>query len=193
MSCNSRTLAGFDGACERSLGGIKVIYLATYAENTFTISAEEDGATGNVTAVATPTAFKKYTFRKGTGSLTSALNVDDANGVNYIGTDVVLQMTKMQSASRLEINALALGGAMGIVIDANGTAFAIGTEQEVNAGAGTGQTGTAVGDGNYYQITLHDDRSDFPPILTSEALATFIAAQAGGNNSGTQGSQGTQG
>ena len=193
MSCSSRTLAGFDGACERSLGGIKEIYLASYAENTFTVSSEEDGATGNVTAVATPTAFKHYTFRKGTGSLTSTLNVDNANGVNFVGTDVVLQMTKMQSANRLEINALALGGCMGIVIDNNGTAFAIGTEQEVNASAGTGVTSQEIGGGNYYQVTLHDDRSDFPPILTPEALAAFKAAQGGGNNSGTQGSQGTQG
>ena len=178
MACSSRVLAGIDGACERSIGGIKVVYLAPFVEGTFTIG-EESGATTTVSAVSGATNFKKYTFRKGTGSLTSTLNVDDANGVNYVGTDVILQFTKMQAASRMEINALALGGCMGIVEDSNGQVFAIGTEGEVNASAATGQTGTAKGDGNFYNITLHDDRSDFPPLLTPEAYEAFKTAQGG--------------
>lgn len=167
--CN-QTIKGLCKDCESSKGGIIEVLIANYSDVTPTISA---GTITDIT-VAQGASFYKYEFRKGTGSMTSTLNVDAANGVNYVSTELVLQFTKMETRKRIEMAALAVNELAVIVKDANGKYWYLGVNEAVTASAGSGQTGQAVGDGNYYSITLTDNSDSFP----YEVLASVVTGLA---------------
>ena len=176
MAC-SQTLLGIAQDCSTSQGGIVKAWLTNYADGIFTVSADTSGTPVAVSAISSAVTFYEYNFRKGTGSLTSTLNIDDANGINYVSTEVLLQFNRMETAKRTAIAALALGGLAGIVKDGNGKYWAIGVDEAVNATAGTAQTGTAKTDGNYYQITLTDDYRSFPlevPATVAENITIAV-------------------
>ncbi len=176
MAC-SQTLIGIaQDYCSASQGGIVKAYLTNYADDIFTV-AEESGIPVSVSAVSSAVTFYEYNFRKGTGSMTSTLNLDDANGINYVSTELLLQFNRMETVKRTAIAVLALGGIAGIVKDGNGKYWALGVAEPMNPTAGTAQTGTAKTDGNYYQITLTDDYQSFPLEVPAEvAEAITIAA-----------------
>lgn len=166
MSFCNVNIAGLCKDCEASRGGIVEVYAANYGDLTPTISA------GTITAisVATGSSVYKYEFRKGTGSMTSTLNIDEANGVNYVSTELVLQFSKMETRKRIEMAALAVGELVFIVKDANGKYWYLGMDEAVTASAGSGQTGQAIGDGNFYTITLLDNANSWPyEVLASVA------------------------
>ena len=175
MSC-SQTLVGIQQDCHTSQGGIVKAWLTNYADGIFTVGVNASGDTA-VSAVSSAVTFYEYNFHKGTGSMTSTLNIDDANGINYVSTEVVLQFNRQETAKRTGVAALALGGLAGIVLDGNGKYWAIGISEPVNATAGTAQTGTAKTDGNFYQITLTDDYESFPVEVPSDVFATITIAQ----------------
>ncbi len=161
MACNVN-IAGLCRDCETSKGGIVEVYAANYADVTIPDSAITEGGVITAITIASGASFYKYQFRKGTGSMTSTLNVDAANGVNYVSTELVLQFTKMETRKRIEMSALAVGELVFIVKDANGKYWFLGLNEAVTASAGAGQTGQAVGDGNFYSITLTDNSDTFP-------------------------------
>lgn len=156
--CNVN-IAGLCRDCESSKGGIVEVYAFNYGEIT---GITETAGTINGVSLASGAKAYKYEFRKGTGSMTSTLNVDPANGVNYVSTELVLQFTKMETRKRIEMAALAVGELAFIVKDANGVYWFLGKDEAVTATAGTGQTGTAVGDGNFYNITFTDQSLSWP-------------------------------
>ena len=153
-----QTLAGIIRDCSPSIGGIVEAYIANY-DDVSSVTAEE-----KVSAIKMVTGkqFYKYTFRPGTGSMTSTLNADPAAGTNYVSTELLLQFNRMETTKRIEVSALAVGDLAVIVKDANGTYWYLGKDEPVTASAGTGQTGTARADGNYYQITLTDNAATWP-------------------------------
>lgn len=171
MSCANQTITGIEKDCSTSKGGINVVYLLNYDDVTDVQVAE-----GKITGitVAEGKAFLAYNFRKGTGSMTSTLNVDPANGVNYVTTDLVLQFLKMDTAKRIEMSALAVNELVAIVKDANGVYWYLGYDEPISATAGDGSTGTARGDGNRYSITLQDASSTFPYEIEATVVAGLI-------------------
>lgn len=148
--------------CLPSKGGITDAWVTNFAEGLFTVSSAETDGDLSVTAIDTGATWYHLRFRRNTGSATSTLNVDDASGLNYVGTDLVLQFARQDTPKRTAVAALALGGVAAVYKDANGKYWALGDEAPMYATAGAGQTGTAVSDGNNYSITLHDDHSTFP-------------------------------
>lgn len=166
MSICNVNIAGLCKDCDSSRGGIVEVYAANYGDLTPTVSA------GTITAieVATGASVYKYEFRKGTGSMTSTLTIDAANGVNYVATELVLQFSKMETRKRIEMAALAVGELVFIVKDANGKFWYLGYDEAVTASAGNGQTGQAIGDGNFYSITLTDNANSWP----YEVLASVV-------------------
>lgn len=159
MSCANQTITGIEKDCSTSKGGINVVYLLNYDDVT-AVETTEGKVTG--ITVAEGKKFLAYNFRKGTGSMTSTLNVDPANGVNYVTTDLALTFLKMDTAKRIEMSALAVNELVAIVKDANGVYWYLGMDEAIAATAGDGATGTARGDGNRYTITLQDTSSTFP-------------------------------
>lgn len=173
MAC-SQTLAGLCRTCQPSKGGIVEVYIANHTDVTPSLG---EGKISGVT-VASGASFYKYEFRRNTGSLTSTLNVDAAAGTSYVTSELILQFSKMDTQKRIEIAALSLGDLAVIVKDANGIYWYLGYNAPVNASAGTGQTGTNAGDGNFYQITLSDESDSYPyEVLASvaEGLAASCA------------------
>lgn len=106
--------------------------------------------------------------------MTSTLNVDSANGTNYVSTELVMQFNRMETAKRIAISALALSDVCAIVEDANGNRYALGISEPVNATAGSGQTGQAKGDGNFYSITLTDEHNEFPALLKADLTVSPV-------------------
>jgi hypothetical protein len=141
------------------MGGILEVMIAN-AEDVSGVTIT-DGIITTI-SMAASAKFKKYYFNKNTGSLTSTYNLDPASGVRYVTSDLLLQFNRMQTQSRVEITALAMGDLAVIVKDANGKYWYLGKDEPVNASAGDGQTGTARGDANRYTITLQDESKEMP-------------------------------
>lgn len=158
MAC-SQALAGLANDCASSMGGIVEAYIANF-DDVASVSVK-DGQINAIT-MAESAKFKKYYFKPGTSNFTSTLNVDPANGVNYVSTDVVLLFSRMETVKRMEIAALSVGDLVMIVKDANGKYWYFGYDEPVTASAGDGQTGTARTDGNRYSITLQDNAQSWP-------------------------------
>lgn len=169
MDCSSITLAGITMDCAPSLGGIKRVWLTQYKDNVATLDAE----TKMVASFADDTVWYEYQFRKGTGSLTSTLTVDETAGTNYVTNELALVFTKMETAKRMEIAAMSVGHLCAVVEDSNGKYWFLGYDDYVSASAGTGVTGTAKGDQNAYTITLSTDSESYPYELAAEAIAAL--------------------
>lgn len=170
--CN-QTLAGITLDCTNSMGGIKCVYIANYGDVT---GIAVDEPNGNITGItmATSAKFKPYQFRKQTGSMTSALNVDETTGLNYVSTELNLVFTKMETAKRMEIAALSIGQLAVIVEDCNGVFYFLGKDDYVSASAGGANTGTSKSDANSYTLTLKDESKTYPYIIDASVLDTVI-------------------
>lgn len=170
MPC-TQTLSGIARDCTSNIGGIKNAFIANFDD--VTAVTETSNKVSDIT-MASSKKFKKYHFRKGTGSVTSTLNVDPTTGVNFVQSDIILQFSKMETTKRIEIAALAQAELAVIIEDMNGLFWYYGRQEGVSASAGTGQTGTARTDGNYYQITLQDNDASFPLEVDSSIITDIV-------------------
>lgn len=169
------TIAGITLDCESSLGGIKQVWITQY-DNVKSVTV--DGETNQISAITLEADAKwyNYQFRKGTGSLTSTLNVDETAGTNYVSNELALVFTKMETKKRIEIAALSIGQLVVVVEDSNGKYWFLGKDDYVSASAGTGVTGTAKGDQNAYTLTLATDSESYPYELSAEAIQSVVGA-----------------
>ena len=168
MSCN-QTLSGLVKDCSPSMGGILEVLLAN-REDVASVQAE----TGKISGITMEASakFKKYTFARNTGSMTSTYTIDQASGVKYVTTDLVLQFNRMETTKRVEITALSVNDLVAIVKDANGVYWYL--DEPVNASAGDGQTGTARGDANRYSITLQDISKEMPMEVDASIIEGIL-------------------
>ena len=170
MSCN-QTLSGLVKDCSPSMGGILEVLLAN-RDDVASVQAE----TGKISGITMEASakLKKYTFARNTGSLTSTYTIDQASGVKYVTTDLVLQFNRMETTKRAEITALSVNDLVAIVKDANGVYWYLGYDEPVNASAGDGQTGTARGDANRYSITLQDISKEMPMEVDASVIEGIL-------------------
>lgn len=166
MDCSSISLANITMDCTPSLGGIKRVWLAHYDK----VKAEPNKE-NQIGTITNEDKWYEYQFRKGTGSLTSTLTVDETAGTNYVTSELSLVFTKMDTSKRIAIAALSVGHLCAVVEDSNGKYWFLGKDDYVSASAGTGVTGTAKGDQNAYTITLSTDSETYPYELSAEAIA----------------------
>ena len=174
MSC-SQLLNGIAADCQTNVGGVREVYIANYSDVT-AIEVDDSSNMIKTITMADSAKFKKYAFKKNTSSMTSTLNVDPANGVNFVQTDLSLVFAKQETVKRMEIAKLSLGELRVIVLDANGKYWFLGQEEFVSATAGTAETGVNRTDGNKYTITLTDYSSSYPYEVTPTIIADLIAA-----------------
>lgn len=172
MSC-VQTLSGIAASCDTSIGGIRIAYIANYADVTgFTVDPQTNMV--DEITMASSAKFKEYHFRANSSSMTSTLNVDPANGVNYVQSDLNLVFAKQETVKRMEVARLSLGELRVIVKDANDKYWFLGAEEPVYASAGTAETGTARTDGNRYSITLTDISASYPYEIDPTIVADLI-------------------
>ena len=174
MSC-SQVLNGIAADCQTNVGGIREIYIANY-DDVSAVTLDDTSNMIKTITMADSAKFKKYAFKKNTSSMTSTLNVDPANGINFVQTDLSLVFAKQETVKRMEIAKLSLGELRVIVLDANGKYWFLGKEEFVSATAGTAETGTNRTDGNKYSITLTDYSASYPYEVDPTIVAELIAA-----------------
>lgn len=168
-------LAGISPDCNSgNKGGIKEVYIANYGD--VKAVAETDGTITAITMNETA-KFKTYTFRRGTAnSMTSTLNVDEANGISNVTTVLSLVFTRQDTAKRIEMTALSLGQLVAIVRDGNGKLWYLGKDDYLAASAGGAETGTAGTDRNAYTLELSDTSETYPYEVSEAALADIVEA-----------------
>lgn len=172
MAC-TQSLSGIAASCETNVGGIREVFIANYDDVT-EIEVDATSHMIDTITMAQSAKFKQYFFKKNTSSLTSTLNVDPANGVNFVQSDLALVFAKQETSKRMEIAKLALGELRVIVKDANGKYWFLGQEEFVSATAGTAETGTNRTDGNRYTITLTDYSSSYPYEVDPTIIENLI-------------------
>jgi len=172
MSC-TQTLNGIAADCTANVGGIREAYIANFADVTSISVNASTNIIDAITMVSTA-KFKGYHFKKNSSSMNSTLNVDAANGINFVQTDLQLVFPKQETAKRLEVAALSLGELAVIVKDSNNKYWYLGKEEFVSATAGTGETGTNRTDGNKYSITLTDYNPTYPYEVDPVTVASVI-------------------
>lgn len=170
MACN-QTLSGLVRDCAPSMGGIVEALIANKDDIT-AITVTSDMITA--ITMASSAKFKRYAFSRNTGSLTSNYTIDQATGVRFVASDLVLQFNRMETAKRVEISALAQNDLAVIVKDANGKYWFLGYDEPVNATAGDGLTGTARADRNGYSITLQDNSHEMPYEVDDDIISALV-------------------
>lgn len=178
MACSSTLNSGINGRCDTSMGGIVEVAIANYATGIFTLRGAEETTTDVTEAISAEadastatTKWYKFQFRKGTSQMSSTLTIDDANGINYVSTELQMLFGRMDTEKRISIGALAQSELVAVVKDCNGKYWALGVVEPITASAGEGMTGQARGDSNHYSITLTDDCPVFPlPVENGEAI-----------------------
>ena len=162
MSCNF-TLNGNTLDCTNH-GGIKEIGIIP-TEEVLTVTPTTSGSVvDEVTAVTFVEGkkFKKYAFRKGNANFVSNLEKDEASNTSGIKTDVTLQLNHMSNQLRREMTQL-VGGAFYVVVkDNNDKNWFIGFDSYASATTGSGQTGAARTEGNFYSIVLSAETNEYP-------------------------------
>lgn len=166
-----QTLSGLARDCSSNMGGILEVLIAN-ADDVTGVTLSE-GIISTI-SMATTAKFKRYTFPKNTGSLTSTYNIDRASGVQYVSSELLLQFNRMETQKRVEITALALGDLVCIVKDANGKYWYLGKDEPVSASASDGQTGTARADANRYTITLLDESKEMPYEVDASIVDALV-------------------
>lgn len=169
-NCTSYTLSGLNAGCKDSVGGVAKVWLADYNAVSWDVST----GTHTIKPDAT-TAFKVYNLRKGAASLTSTLTVNDNSG-NYFSSELTMNFLKMETSKRIEVMAMLMGQATGIVKDRNGKYWAIGVDNPLEGSAGTGETGTASSDANQYSVTISVDDAELPMEITDSSTITALEA-----------------
>ena len=172
MAC-SQVLNGIAADCQTNVGGVREVYIANYGDVT-TIEVDDSSNMIKTITMADTAKFKKYAFKKNTSSMTSTLNVDPANGVNFVQTDLTVVFAKQETVKRMEIAKLSLGELRVIVLDANGKYWFLGKEEFVSATSGTAETGTNRTDGNRYQIVLTDYSSSYPYEVDPSIITDIV-------------------
>ena len=119
--------------------------------------------------------FKRYQFRKQTGSFTSTLTVDETAGINYVVSEINLCLHQNgNKEKRIEIAALSVGQLAVVVKDGNNKYWYFGYDDYVSASAGTGTSGQAKGDSNSYNLTLKDESDSYPYQLADTFVSEFL-------------------
>lgn len=175
MGCPLQTLTGIKANCSANLGGIKRAWFGQFGQ--FDITVEESAHTVSaVTAAsgATDAKFYEYEFARQTGSLTSTITVDEANGVRYYTNVAALQFSRLEAEKHVEIEALAQGQLVGIFEDANGNMWLCGTDNYMSLTENTAQTGQAFTDANGYNLSLSQMSAHLPYKVEFSDFSSFI-------------------
>lgn len=162
MSC-IYNLNNIAASCDTNMGGLQALFVFNYGD-AYIDTYDSDGAPDNVVL---PGYNDKYVFRFNAGSnstLTSTVNVDKNNASRYVQTDAQFMFPIQDTDKAKAINELIQKDLTVLVVDSNNRLYWLGLNEPVYISAGTAQTGTARGDGNYYQVTFTDISPDYPPV-----------------------------
>ena len=174
MANCTQTLAGIQTDCDSNIGGVRCVYIAPYLIDLSVVLNTQKEVT-DFSSSSTP-QFKLFRFRKGNASMTSNLTADATTGVSYVTTELTMTFTRMTLANKNEINNLCKGKVHCIVEDENGKFYFLGSESYVSATAGSAQTGAQRSENNSLTVTLKDESSEFPYLVSKSAVLSVMGA-----------------
>lgn len=165
---------GMTRDCSDSTGGVQEILISE--RDNITAFTQANMEVSAITQFAT-TKFYRYELKKEVGSLTSTITIDPAKGTSFYDNIVAFTINKMSAAKSNELRLMILGRLVVLAKDGNGVWWSLGlqgTSGLEGFAEGTslvGQTGTAFGDANSYDISISDKQKDSPFVVESSVVA----------------------
>jgi len=175
--------SGFTLGCRDNTGGIKNIYILSGSVTSVTGS----GDVGLITEIAGTGVFYKFELTRQTGDYTETINGSTENGTVFYDQTVNASFHKMQSATRNQIRLLSKNVTLKMIVETNngsvdgvGKFFYLGEQNGLSLNAGQGQSGTAFGDANAYQLTFNGQEPDpASPISGSDLTPILVGITVG--------------
>lgn len=177
MNCSTFTPEYIDARCDKSVGGIKAIYIANRDDIQFPLDSNTQEEITSL-QIAEGKYFAKWQFRKNTGSYTSTYASDMAIGNETITTTVALQFSRAEATKRLKIQKALNSAAVVIIEDMYGQLLFLGEDNEVVITECTMQSGTQTGDLSGFNLTFQDIADRLPKFFVKDFDATTLLAPA---------------
>jgi hypothetical protein len=168
MSCLINDIIALD--CMNSIGGVKEMYIFAGDWNGVTVTE----IAGEISVLSGAGTFYQFYLPKDTASTTESINVSNVNGTVFYQPELTAVFQKLDAVKRNQILLLAQNRDLRVVfVDNNNVNWLMGVERGCVMSAGSGATGTAVGDLNGYTITLQG-QEPAPMIPLADNLASCI-------------------
>jgi len=167
MACD--ITAGRLRACKQNIGGVGKLYLFNNLANPFTITA------GVITAI-NPLLTTVYEYEiEGDGNNIVESLVSDRNTGTSVNTQTsTISLKKIDAVTSQQLNLVAYGFPMMVVVDRNGLGHAIGIDDGIDFTVAQ-NTGGAKTEMNGYTLTGVSTTGSLSPKFSAETLADFIA------------------
>jgi hypothetical protein len=94
-----------------------------------------------------------------------------------VTSELNMRFSKMETAKRTSIMAVAYADTYVIVKDSNGKYWLLGYDDPVTISGGGGTTGTNFADANEYTLVLKDESEELPYEVDADAVAQFLNEQ----------------
>ena len=148
--------SGFTLGCRDNTGGIRNLYILSGSIDTVGTASE-----GLINAISGSGTFYKFELFRQTSDYSEAITSTPENGTVFYEQTLNAVFFKLQSSTRNQVRVLSLNPDLKIVVETNngaddavGKFFLLGQENGMQLLSGTGQTGTAFGDLNGYNLTF---------------------------------------
>jgi len=158
--------------CKDSLGGITEVLFIAKADVTATTEAS-----GVITAItkAAGKRFYKYELVKETSSFVENINASVENGSIFYQQELTVILNKLQANTRNEILLLAQNLLLAIAKDNNGKYWYLGQTRGLDITAGSGGSGTAMGDRSGYTLTFTGKEPALAPEVSSSIITGLLS------------------
>jgi hypothetical protein len=172
--------SGFTLGCRDNTGGIRAIYILSGSISNITTNAtgSVDGVVDEtITGITGSGVWYKFELFRQTSNYAEEITSTPENGTIFYNQNLNAVFFKMKQAVRNQVNTLAKNPNLRIIVqtnngtvDGSGAFFLMGQENGAQLLSGTGQTGTAFGDLNGYNLTFNGQE----PFPASEVLAQGV-------------------
>jgi hypothetical protein len=146
--------------CRDAIGGISEIKIKALS----TVPAGLQATSGQITLTELD-GWYTYQFAKETGNLTEKHNINPQNRTLYYTQTLTIKLNKLSSTLQQELYNVGQGCLLIACRDNNGTDWLIGSENYAEMIDGTGNTGTAYGDPNGYELIFTANSKQPMPAL----------------------------
>lgn len=156
MPCNLTAALAID--CLDQIGGLNTVWISTDFEYDSVTADNSDGITA-VTGGAG--SFYEFQLAKSGSSFTENFNISEENGTAFWEQTVTINVQKLSSAKREQLQLLSYSRNSRVVIeDNNGIYWLLGLERGANIVSGTTVSGANVGEASQYTITLSSNEPE---------------------------------
>lgn len=170
MACDFITKGKKAATCLNTVGGVKNIYFALYADYGMTVANQELTSLGTLDEV-----FKYEVTGTGAG-VTETFTPSAENLTSFISQALNATFQGIDAATQNELQLILKHRSLVFAEDYNGNVKLMGMENGVWGSGGTAVYGSAKGDLNGYTVEFIAEEKDFAPILSSSAKTALTAA-----------------